>query len=153
MIGVRAARDHSPLRPVPGRPYIVADRFLRHMRHMAMDCLVAFDANVHSVPAVKVRHRQLVEVRASAATVSLHSTVPDAQGNGRIVNEAYGKGLPDGHTRATTTDPGYPQPSRLAGRHRIRRAGLAVGWGQSRPGPIVSSTPARSSRSTAPATG
>ncbi|WP_443729061.1 Mu transposase domain-containing protein, partial [Streptomyces adelaidensis] len=70
-------RDHAALRPVPARPYVVADRFLRHV---AKDCLVAFDANLYSVPAVKVRHRQLVEVRASAGTVALHSTVPDAQG-------------------------------------------------------------------------
>jgi transposase len=118
VIGVRAGRDHAALRPVPARPYIVADRFLRHV---AKDCLVAFDANLYSVPAVKVRHRQLVEVRASAATVALHSTVPDAQGitllavhpravgrGARIVDQSHWQGLPDGHTRATTTDPGTP---------------------------------------------
>ncbi|SFY45353.1 IS21 family transposase (plasmid) [Streptomyces atratus] len=118
VIGVRATRDHAALRPLPARPYIVADRFLRHV---GKDCLVAFDANLYSVPAIKVRHRQLVEVRASAATVALHSTVPDAQGitllavhpravgrGARIVDEAHWQGLPDGHTRATTTDPGTP---------------------------------------------
>ncbi|WP_443047441.1 IS21 family transposase [Streptomyces sp. KMM 9044] len=120
VIGVRAERDRAALRALPAKPYIVADRFLRHV---AKDCLVAFDANLYSVPATRVRHRQLVEVRASAATVALHSTVPDAQGitllavhsravgrGARIVDEDHWKALPDGHTRATTTDPGTPSP-------------------------------------------
>ncbi|MFE2473026.1 Mu transposase domain-containing protein [Streptomyces mirabilis] len=87
---------------------------------MAKDRLVAFDANLYSVAAVKVRYRRLVEVRASAATVALHSMVPDAQGTtllavhpravgrGARVDEAHWQGLPDGHSRATTTDPGTP---------------------------------------------
>ncbi|WP_435858233.1 Mu transposase domain-containing protein [Streptomyces olivaceoviridis] len=45
-----------------------------------MDCLVAFDANLYSVPARKVRPRQLVEIRATKSQVSLHSTVPDTGG-------------------------------------------------------------------------
>jgi hypothetical protein len=77
VIGVRARRDHAALQAIPARPYLVTDR---HLRHVGKDCLVAFEANLYSVPAVKVFHRQLVEVRASSATVSLHATVPDEHG-------------------------------------------------------------------------
>jgi transposase len=113
VIGVRARRDHAALGPVPARPYVVAER---HLRHVGKDCLVAFEANLYSVPAARVFPRQLVEVRASAATISLHATVPDEQGvtllavhqravgrGARIVDPGHWNGLPDGHTRATTT--------------------------------------------------
>lgn len=113
VIGVRAARDHAALRAIPATPYVVADRYLRHV---GKDCLVAFEANLYSVPAQRVRHRQLVEVRATAASVTLHATVPDAHGvtllavhsravgrGARIVDPAHWQPLPDGHTRATTT--------------------------------------------------
>ena len=61
VIGVRAQRDHAALsRPRPGR--MVANR---HLRHIGKDCLVAFEANLYSVPAARVFHRQLVEVRGS----------------------------------------------------------------------------------------
>jgi transposase len=113
VIGVRAQRDHAALAPVPARPYVVANR---HLRHVGKDCLVAFEANLYSVPAARVFHRQLVEVRASAATISLHATVPDENGvtllavhpravgrGARIADPEHWKPLPDGHTRATTT--------------------------------------------------
>ncbi|MFG3656828.1 IS21 family transposase [Streptomyces sp. NPDC047706] len=113
VIGVRAQRDHAALRPLPAKPYLVADRYLRHV---GKDCLVAFDANLYSVPAQRVRHRQYVEVRATAATVAVHATVPDAAGvtllavhpraigrGARVVDPAHWQALPDGHTRATTT--------------------------------------------------
>jgi transposase len=113
VIGVRARRDHAALRALPAKPYLVADR---HLRHVGKDCLVAFEANLYSVPAVAVFHRQLVEVRASSATVSIHATVPDAGGitllavhpratgrGTRVVDPAHWNGLPDGHTRAVTT--------------------------------------------------
>ena len=113
VIGVRAHRDHAALGPVPARPYVVADR---HLRHVGKDCLVAFEANLYSVPAERVFHRQLVEVRASAATITLHATVPDEHGitllavhpravgrGARVVDPGHWKALPDGHTRATTT--------------------------------------------------
>lgn len=121
VIGVRAARDHAALRPIPNRPYVVADR---HLRHVGKDCLVAFAGNLYSVPARRVRHRQLVEIRASAATVSIHATIagpggetllashPRAVGRGaRVVDEAHWDGLPDGHTRAVTTGD-IPAPPR-----------------------------------------
>jgi transposase len=132
VIGVRARRDHAAMRPVPARPYLVADR---HLRHVGKDCLVAFEANLYSVPAVKVFHRQLVEVRASAATVSLHATIPDENGitllavhpraagrGARVIDPEHWRGLPDGHTRATTTgdehDPAADPADELAARRR-----------------------------------
>lgn len=123
VIAVRATRDHAALRPVPAKPYVVADR---HLRHVGKDCLVAFDANLYSVPARRVRHRQLVEVRASAGTVTIHSTAPDTAGatvlavhcravgrGARVVDPAHWQGLPDGHSRATTTG-AEPSPARAA---------------------------------------
>lgn len=122
VIGARAQRDHAALAPVPVRPYIVANRYLRHV---GKDCLVAFEANLYSVPAARVFPRQLVEVRASAGTVSLHATVPDGNGvtllavhqravgrGARIIDPAHWDGLPDGHTRAVTTS----HEDRLPGR-------------------------------------
>lgn len=126
VIGVRARRDHAALRAIPAKPYLVTDR---HLRHVGKDCLVAFEANLYSVPAAAVFHRQLVEIRASAATVAIHATVPDGNGvtllavhpraagrGARVVDPAHWDPLPDGHTRATTTshepDPGSPGPGR-----------------------------------------
>jgi transposase len=122
IIGVRAIRDHEALRPIPAKPYVVADRYLRHV---GKDCLVAYAGNLYSVPARRVRHRQLVEIRATAATVAIHATIagPDgttllathsrAVGRGaRIVDETHWDGLPDGHTRAVTTGDPVPQPRR-----------------------------------------
>ncbi|WP_351236373.1 IS21 family transposase [Streptomyces sp. NPDC002133] len=113
VIGVRAARDQAALRPVPQTPYRVTRR---HLRHIGKDCLVAFEGNLYSVPARRVRHRQLVEIRAGADMVFLHSTAPEAAGQTllaahpravgrgqRIVDEAHWEGLPDGRTRAVTT--------------------------------------------------
>ncbi|MDG4764333.1 hypothetical protein O7632_09480 [Solwaraspora sp. WMMD406] len=129
IIGVRAVRDHAALRPVPARAYVVADR---HLRHVGKDCLVAYAGNLYSVPARRVRHRQLVEVRATAATITIHATAPGLDGTSllathqravgrgaRVVDEAHWDGLPDGHTRAVTTgDPDGGQPTtRRPARH------------------------------------
>ena len=124
VIGVRAQRDHAALAPVPARPYIVANRYLRHA---GKDCLVAFEANLYSVPAARVFPRQLVEVRASSGTVSLHATVPDGNGvtllavhqraagrGARIVDPAHWDGLPGGRTRAVTTSHEDRLPGRAA---------------------------------------
>ncbi|WP_456302773.1 IS5 family transposase [Streptomyces mirabilis] len=62
MLVHRAARDHAGLKPLPPSPYLVAER---QLRHVGKDCLVAFDGNLYSVPARKVRPRQVVEVRAT----------------------------------------------------------------------------------------
>lgn len=120
-IGHRAVRDHMALRPLPRAPYVVTQR---HLRHVGKDCLVAFDANLYSVPARKVRARQLVEVRATKSQIMLHSTVPDAAGQtllathrravgrgARIVDDTHWEGLPEGkNRRVTTSDPLLPRP-------------------------------------------
>ena len=131
VIGHRAARDHTALRPLPKVPYVVTQR---HLRHVGKDCLVAFDANLYSVPARKVRPRQLVEIRATKAQVSLHSTVPDSSGGtllaahpravgrgARIVDEKHWDGLPTGAGRRVTTGDALPSPRR--GQHLGPEAG------------------------------
>lgn len=123
VIGLRAIRDHVALRPLPQAPYVVTQR---HLRHVGKDCLVAFDANLYSVPARKVRPRQLVEVRATKSQVMLHATAPDRTGEtllavhsravgrgARIVDEKHWDGLPTGvGRRVTTGDGGLPRPRR-----------------------------------------
>ena len=127
--GIRAARDHAALKPLPPTPYLVAER---HLRPVGKDCLVAFDGNLYSVPARKVRPRQLVEIRATKSQVMLHATVPDAGGEsllsshpravgrGAVVKEdEHWDGLPAGKNRRTTTGDGPPPPRRepSAGSH------------------------------------
>ncbi|MFI7300721.1 IS21 family transposase [Streptomyces sp. NPDC050121] len=123
VIGLRAIRDHVALRPLPQTPYVVTQR---HLRHVGKDCLVAFDANLYSVPARKVRPRQLVEVRATKSQVMLHATAPDRTGEtllaahpravgrgARIVDEKHWDGLPTGAGRRVTTGDGsLPRPRR-----------------------------------------
>jgi hypothetical protein len=122
VIGHRAVRDHMALRPLPPTPYVVTQR---HLRHVGKDCLVAFDANLYSVPARKIRPRQLVEIRATKSQVMLHSTVPDhygetllathprAVGRGaRIVDDKHWDGLPKGDNRRVTTGDVPAQPRR-----------------------------------------
>ncbi len=130
VIGVRAVRDQAALRPLPASPYVVTQR---HLRHVGKDCLVAFDANLYSVPARKVRPRQLVEIRATKSQVMLHSTVPDADGDtllavhpravgrgARVVDEAHWEGLPKGEGRRVTTG---DQPARPRHQEALGQAG------------------------------
>nr|WP_031174300.1 IS21 family transposase [Streptomyces durhamensis] len=122
VIGHRAVRDHMALRPLPATPYVVTQR---HLRHVGKDCLVAFDANLYSVPARKVRPRQLVEIRATKSQVSLYSTAPGTGGQtllavhpravgrgARIVDETHWDGLPTGAGRRVTTCDALPLPRR-----------------------------------------
>lgn len=122
VIGHRAVRDHMALRPLPATPYAVTQR---HLRHVGKDCLVAFDANLYSVPARKVRPRQLIEVRATKSQVSLHSTVPDTSGQtllavhpravgrgARVVDETHWDGLPTGAGRRVTIGDAVPSARR-----------------------------------------
>ncbi|MGW1507088.1 Mu transposase domain-containing protein [Streptomyces mirabilis] len=122
VIGERAARDHAALKPLPPTPYLVAER---HLRPVGKDCLVAFGGNLYSVPARKVRPRQLVEVRATKSQVMLHSTAADTSGETllamrpravgrgvRVVEETHWDGLPTGKGRRTTTRDVPPQPRR-----------------------------------------
>ncbi|MEU9015708.1 IS21 family transposase [Streptomyces sp. NPDC048479] len=127
VIGERAARDHAALRPLPPTPYLVAER---HLRPVGKDCLVAFGGNLYSVPARKVRPRQLVEIRATKSQVMLHSTAPDTSGETllamhpravgrgvRVVEEKHWDGLPTGKGRRTTTGdiPVQPRQGRPRG--------------------------------------
>jgi hypothetical protein len=122
VIGERAARDHAALKPLPPTPYLVAER---HLRPVGKDCLVAFGGNLYSVPARRVRPRQLVEIRATKSQVMLHSTAPDTNGETllamharavgrgvRVVEETHWDGLPTGQGRRTTTGdvPLRPRP-------------------------------------------
>ncbi|MGW7368114.1 Mu transposase domain-containing protein [Streptomyces sp. NPDC054841] len=120
VIGERAARDHAALKPLPPTPYLVAER---HLRPVGKDCLVAFGGNLYSVPARRVRPRQLVEIRATKSQVILHSTVSDAGGETllamhppavgrgvRVVEETHWDGLPTGKGRRTTTGDVPPRP-------------------------------------------
>ncbi|MBP2056259.1 hypothetical protein J2Z21_009277 [Streptomyces griseochromogenes] len=122
VIGHRAVRDHTALRPLPRALYVVAQR---HLRHVGKDCLVAFDANLYLVPACKVRPRPLVEIRATKSQVTLHCTVSDATGQtllavhpraagrgARIVDETHWKGLPTGAGRCVTTADALLSPRR-----------------------------------------
>nr|WP_258566197.1 IS21 family transposase [Streptomyces parvulus] len=77
IIGERAARDHVALKPLPETPYLVAER---HLRPVGKDCLVAFGGNLYSVPARRVRPRQLVEIRATKSQVMLHSAIAHTDG-------------------------------------------------------------------------
>lgn len=127
VIAVRAAADRAALRPLPRLPYVVADR---HLRTVGKDALVSFEASLYSVPARRVEAGQRVELRITDEHVAIHAlpgqaspetetllTVhPRATRRGSwIVDPAHWDGLPDGHTRATCTDPAdgpgrRPQP-------------------------------------------
>lgn len=113
VIGVRAIADHAALRPVPDRPYLVAEA---HLRRVGKDALVSFEACLYSVPAARVRAGQRVAVRARADTITIHTLTHDpadpdagllathrrASGRGEwVVDPTHWDGLPDGHTRAT----------------------------------------------------
>ena len=70
VISVCAERDRTALAPLPELPYLVTDR---HLRRVGKDCLVSFEASLHSDPARRVRAGQHVEVRASPDTITLHA--------------------------------------------------------------------------------
>ncbi|MGW1082745.1 IS21 family transposase [Kitasatospora sp. NPDC002522] len=120
VIGHRAVRDHMALRPLPPRPYVISQR---HLRPVGKDCLVAFDANLYSVPARRIRPRQLIEIRATKSQIVLHTTVPDSRGQtllavhpravgrgARVVDPKHWDGLPKGDNRRVTTGDVPSQP-------------------------------------------
>jgi len=110
-IGERAVVDHAALRPLPDVPYEVTEV---HVRRVGKDCLVSFDGSHYSVPARGVHPGQRVEVRPGTDTVTIRS-LPTSGGqelarhpratrkNAWVIDEQHWDGLPDGHTRATTT--------------------------------------------------
>jgi hypothetical protein len=122
VIAVRGERDRAALLPLPRTDYQVSDR---HLRKVGKDCLVSFGASLYSVPAALVTAGMLVELRVTPTRVDIHATGPDprrlashprAQARGEHqIDPAHWHGLPDGHTRATTTDPAEaPPPGPLA---------------------------------------
>ncbi|MGH3499583.1 MAG: IS21 family transposase [Nocardioidaceae bacterium] len=120
VIAVRAAADRAALRPLPELPYVVCDR---HLRKVGKDCLVSFEASMYSVPARRVRAGQRVELRVTDEHVAIHTLTTGirpqtetllavhrraARHGSWIIDPAHWDGLPDGHTRATYTDPADP---------------------------------------------
>lgn len=117
VIGVRAVADRAALKPLPQWPYVVCDR---HLRTVGKDCLVSFEASSYSVPAWRIRPGQRIELRVTDDQVAIHAlpadTPPGAEALLTVHARATRRGswmvhpehwapLPDGHTRATTTDP------------------------------------------------
>src|SRR5215217_1785711 len=121
---VRAEADRAALSPLPERPYLVAEK---HLRRVGKDCLVSFEASCYSVPARLVRPGQRVQLQIhpdpAGDRVAIHALTADGGGwlashpraarRGEwIVDRSHWDGLPDGHTRATTTAVEADQPTR-----------------------------------------
>jgi hypothetical protein len=118
VIAVRAEADRAALGSLPERPYLVAER---HLRRVGKDCLVSFEASCYSVPARKVRPGQRVQLQihpdpAAGDRVSISAIGVDGSGwlathrrairRGEwVIDQAHWDGLPDGHTRTTSTEP------------------------------------------------
>ncbi|MGH3501748.1 MAG: Mu transposase domain-containing protein [Nocardioidaceae bacterium] len=111
VIGERAAADHAALRPLPSAGYVVS---VAHLRTVGKDALISFAGSFYSVPARRVRPGQRVAVRAETATITISATTEDGgqllarheaadQRGSWIIDQRHWDGLPDGHTRATTT--------------------------------------------------
>ncbi|MFI5041791.1 MAG: IS21 family transposase [Acidimicrobiales bacterium] len=76
VIGVRAELDRAALGPIPPRPYVVCER---HLRKVAKDCLVSFEASLYSVPWRQVRRRMTVECRVTRTEVAMWTVGPEPQ--------------------------------------------------------------------------
>lgn len=130
LIGVQAVDDAVALRPLPATDYVVA---VTHLRRVGKDALISFDGCLYSVPAAQVRAGQRVEVRLQPRTQTATSTgaQPHTESEGSellviralagdggdvlavhhraqakgtwTVDPTHWDGLPDGHTRATTS--------------------------------------------------
>lgn len=111
VIGERAEVDHAALRPLPATAYVVTEV---HTRRVGKDALVSFNGSHYSVPARMVRAGQRVEVRPTGTQVTIRALSADgggllatharaARSGSWVIDSAHWDGLPDGHTRATTT--------------------------------------------------
>lgn len=111
VIGERAKVDHAALRPLPATAYVVTDV---HTRRVGKDALISFAGSHYSVPARMVRAGQRVEVRPTGTEVTIRALPADgggllatharaARSGSWVIDSAHWDGLPDGHTRATTT--------------------------------------------------
>jgi hypothetical protein len=100
---------------------VVADK---HLRRVGKDCLISFQGSFYSVPARRVRAGQKVQLRVGPDTVTIHTLTPGSDGQSVlavhqratvpgswVVDASHWGGLPDGHTRATTTDHSDPPPT------------------------------------------
>jgi transposase len=109
VIGVRGQVDRAALAPLPSVPFLVDDK---HLRRVGKDALISFEASLYSVPARQIRPGQSVELRADPDTVAIHALDGQllathrraSQRDSWVVDPDHWAGLPDGHTRATTTD-------------------------------------------------
>jgi hypothetical protein len=124
VIAVRAQPDRAALRGLPDQPYLVAEK---HLRRVGKDCLICFEASCYSVPARLVRPGQRVQLQIhpdpAGDRVGIHAlgvdgggwlaTHPRAMTRGSwVIDQAHWEGLPDGHTRATTTAREVVEPAR-----------------------------------------
>lgn len=118
VVGARAVVDHAALRPLPGTSFEVNPGDLRRV---GKDALVSFAGCLYSVPARLVRPGQRVMVRGDGATVTISAASAAGgkvlashglatQRGSWVIDPAHWDGLPDGHTRATTTGAGDITP-------------------------------------------
>jgi transposase len=124
VIAVRAEADRAALRGLPNQPYLVAEK---HLRRVGKDCLVCFEASCYSVPARQIEPGQRVQLQIhpdpAGDRVAIHALAVDGGGwlathhratrRGEwMIDRSHWDGLPDGHTRATTTAVEADQPTR-----------------------------------------
>ena len=122
VIGVRAARDHAALGPLPARPLLVSES---HLRRVGRDSMISFEGSSYSVAARAsdgraTRAGQRVEVRLEATELVIRRLPADSptgtalelgrhhratERGQRSLDPAHWAELPDGHTRATTVEP------------------------------------------------
>lgn len=126
VIAERAVADHGALKPLPAVPYVVTEV---HTRRVGKDCLISFNGAHYSVPATLIRAGQRVEVRPSVDTITIRALPTDGgallathqratRTGAWVVDESHWDGLPDGHTRATTTVIADLEAARDKRRHR-----------------------------------
>ncbi len=103
VIAVRAEVDRAALGALPSSDYVVSER---HLRSVAKDCLVSFEASLYSLPWREVRRPMRVELRVTSDVVAIHrvggagellATHRRSTSRGAwVVDEAHWAGLPDG---------------------------------------------------------
>jgi transposase len=136
VIAVRAALDRGALGPLPLSDYVVTER---HLRSVAKDCLVSFEASLYSVPATAIRRPMKVELRVTSDAVAIYRIGPDgeclathprARFRGTwVITEGHWAGLPDGNRELRAEEADFVTPThedpRLMGT-RSRHVGVVV---------------------------
>ena len=149
VISIRAEADRAALQLLPPTPYLVADR---HLRRVGKDAMISFEGSVYSLPARRVRPGQRVSVSVhrdtapggAGDTVVVHALAADggawlathtrsALSGGWVVDPDHWAGLPNGHTRAVTTQLEERDPSATSHTQQpeplhalLRRRGLDI---------------------------